>query len=601
MQIRSLAQLFRRRMKNATIAARKIENRVKPVLITIEDRIAPAGIVPTPITLGGGEIPGLTRDPNTPVNFLEGVGVVDPIATNQFVGVGIAVNGTNSSLVLSFQDPNVTGVSKVINVAMITDPAATAAASATVKFTQVYQPSIAYGADGTVHVASLQTNADKSEGALVYNAFTWTAGSKTPTQKTANLILRSWANNTDPVYHPFVTVDNNTATYIDPVFGTVSTDPLSSTSNVYVFWNSSATPTSQIGTGQEFNPAVIHYVASSNTGTSFGASRSVSDAANGYVVTIPAAGTPAKTYGHTSPVVAFSPGNAATPGQISVAFSSTNNGGLYVDQSTPGASPVVSISATNNAGAVTIDGFDPGGGATNHIAGVTRVPVTFNITDPNFISIGDVDVKLALVHSQLNEVQLRLGFDINNTTGVFTDDIFATMLKSRTDTAGTDAGIPPAPFLQQGTTGTAMGAFINAGNGLVVGSATYFDDSCPARPIAMQHRPGGGSRRATARAEGDPLAGHGRIGTELVVGADQLLDVHQARRIGREPRKFADRHRRSSSTPLATGVPPRDYVKPQRSPNARTVRTPVPPPAMDGPPPRPRRCRAGDRPRGAAP
>jgi subtilisin-like proprotein convertase family protein len=457
------------RTKNTTT---RTSLRATPNLVRIEDRIAPAGIVPTPVTTGGTELLALTRiTGGTITDFLGGGGTTSPVAPNQLVAVSSAVANAKSSLSVGFQNLT-TGAAFITNVPQINDPVASA--TAVTKYTQSYMESVAYGRDGKIHVVSIQSSDDKSSGALVYNEFLWTAGG-TPAPIVTNRILRQWAGSTDPVFHPQVFVNNNVASFTDPVSGVTRRDPLADPNDVYVFWNTNATATSQIGAGQAFNPHLIQFVASSDGGTTFGASRSVSDPTSGFVI----ATATSKNHGHTQPVVAFSPGNAATPGKLTVAWGATLNGGVYTDNSTPGNAAASSFSVTAGGGAIA-DGFDPGNSAP-HIAGVTKVsfpPV--NVTDPSFTSLADIDVKLAIVHPNMDEVQIRLGYD-NNTPGNTADDVFAVLVRARTDATGTAAPAPPAPGLQQGLSGANLGTFVYQNTG-TFSPGTIFDDSA-ARPI----------------------------------------------------------------------------------------------------------------------
>ena len=468
-------QILRRGPRTRMTSTPRANLRVTPNLVRIEDRIAPAGIVPTPIASGGVELAPLTRVPTgTVTDFLGGGGTVSPVSPNLLVAVSSAVTPATtpakSSLAVGFQN-TATGATFSAALPQINDPVASA--NAVTKYTQSYMESVAFGRDGKIHVVSIQSNDDKSSGALVYNEFSWTGAA--PTAIVTNRVLRQWAGGTDPVFHPQVFVNNNVDSFTDPVSGVTSRDPLADPNDVYIFWNTNATATSQIGNGQAFNPNLIQFVASSDGGNTFGASRTVSDPASGFVI----ATATSKNHGHTQPVVAFSPGNAATPGKLTVAWGATLNGGVYTDSSTPGNAAASSFSVSNNTQTTIADGFDPGNSAP-HIPGVTKITFPVNVSDPTFTSIADIDVKLAMIHPNLNEVQIRLGYD-NNTPGNTADDIFATLVRARTNTAGTDAAVPPAPGLQQGFSGANLGAFLYQNTGFF-GPGVIFDDSA-ARPI----------------------------------------------------------------------------------------------------------------------
>ncbi|HEY2783354.1 MAG TPA: hypothetical protein VGJ05_00120, partial [Fimbriiglobus sp.] len=336
----SLHRFLRRWTKGTKTTPARTRQRSIPQLVRIEDRIVPTGIVPTPQASGGAEIPGLTRiNGGTPINFLEGAAAANPLAPSQIVQVGVGVAGANSSLTVAFPDGS------SFNLAQIADPAVST--TTVTKFTQAFQPSIAYGRDGMVHIVYVQGNADKSSGILVYDNFQWKAGAATPIASSVSTqILRQWTGSNDPAFNPVVAVDNNVAVYTDPVTGITSRDPLADPSHVYVFWNTKAAPTTQLAPAQVFNPSVIEFLQSSDDGKNFGAARMVSDPTNGFVVTSVAANK--ANYGSAEPVVAFSPGNSATPGKITIAWGSTNNGAIFLDSSTPGNLPGTTVTFSDN-------------------------------------------------------------------------------------------------------------------------------------------------------------------------------------------------------------------------------------------------------------
>jgi subtilisin-like proprotein convertase family protein len=101
------------------------------------------------------------------------------------------------------------------------------------------------------------------------------------------------------------------------------------------------------------------------------------------------------------------------------------------------------------------------------------------ITDPAFTTLASLEVKVALIHPTMAEVGIQLVYD-NNTPDNPADDIFFTLVNSRTAPDGTVAPVPPAPGLQAGITGANLGAY--SGTGYFYGPGTVFSDSA-ARPI----------------------------------------------------------------------------------------------------------------------
>ncbi len=142
-----------------------------------------------------------------------------------------------------------------------------------------------------------------------------------------------------------------------------------------------------------------------------------------------------------------------------------------------------------NAGPIA-DAIAPGNSLPD-IPGVTDFQIPINITDPRFISLSDLKVKIDMVHPNLNEVTLTLIPPAGSGLSPFT------LVQAQTDTAGnTNMGI--------GVTGANLGV-VETNNFVVPNGeiGTVFDDSA-ARDI-VDINPFTGGRGAAA-----PFIGHFR-------------------------------------------------------------------------------------------
>jgi subtilisin-like proprotein convertase family protein len=291
-------------------------------------------------------------------------------------------------------------------------------------YTQVTDPSVAFDSKGDVYVLALQSTG-AADGAVVLTNFTF--GGQTP-NIVAQQNIYQWVTGSDAATTPTLAVDpGNFPSNINGPSG-LTQDPF--VNNVYVAWASidtePANPNPYAGVG--FNPDRAEIVV----GTPVAVQSTVNEEALAFspVTTVNLGGNfGAQRNGH--PQIVISPGNATTPGQVTMAWEDFGSGAtasppvtiLESSFVTPGNAygflntggfiqPAQSVTASSTQGDWLAEGpFDAG-------------PDPTVAEDPTSPAIGDVngDGKLDIVvadTSSNNSSDSAMGVLINQGGGVF--------------------------------------------------------------------------------------------------------------------------------------------------------------------------------------
>ncbi len=401
--------VYRVRPTNATskrtsllprLRVQEFEERVVPAVLPLPTQTQPAASVSLlGIDVGGDIIgPVVVASPINPLNQVLVATVIQ--STGQSGVVGFASNNgglswneflDNTSRIFRRNDNSI-------------DP--TGLTSDLQRFTNAYNPSVAFDRDGSVYVSQLQTNLAKTSGELVFNSFNFSGGSPTTLNPTASIY--KWIGQ-DPAFNPTVVVDNNAPTVTDPVTGGTRSDP-SSGKGVYVTWNSNTTlePANQ---NPFQNQNAILIAGSADRGANFSNPVLVTD--GGYTKNF-ALNT--LTSG-LSPVAAFAPATSANPGKLTVASTGSaeitvlgnkiNTGIITFSGVTPDPVAPVVVQRFAGAGGPIGDAFDPGS-SMPHIAKTTAFNNPVALADPNFSTLSDLDVTLSLVHADISQLRVDL-------------------------------------------------------------------------------------------------------------------------------------------------------------------------------------------------
>jgi subtilisin-like proprotein convertase family protein len=363
-----------------------------------------------------------------------------------------------------------------------------------VPYGQLYGVDVQFDRNGTFYVLEQETggaataaietgNPLGNSGAIVVTRFNFAGG--TPTQVSSTQVYQ-WVG-ADQATLPVLAVDNNVATFndtLDSGAAASNSDPFAG--NVYVAVISNDTPQAGNPLAPNFNPNRVELFASSDKALSFTGPITINGPANGPT-----------TQRNTSVSLAVSQGSVdgrVPGGQVNLVWADTGSLATANPPTTqvlfsPVSGGLGLTFPVTNAGPIT-DAFDPGNSAP-HIPGVTDFQIPINITDPRFISLTDLKVKLDMIHPNLNEVTLTLIPPAGSGLSPFT------LVQAQTDPANnTNTG--------RGVSGANLGV-ITVNNFVVPNGAvgTVFDDSA-ARDI-VDINPFTGARGA-----GAPFIGHFR-------------------------------------------------------------------------------------------
>ncbi|HUR52690.1 MAG TPA: hypothetical protein VMZ71_01040, partial [Gemmataceae bacterium] len=321
-------------------------------------------------------------------------------------------------------------------------------------YVRVSNPAVAMGRDGTVYVAYLLHDADKTSGAVAVRTFTFTTPTTLSLFNTTQILYR-WQGQ-DPVHNLTVAIDDNPAqAYTDPTNGATTQVNTNTGKAAYVAWNTAstaATQANQSGTATpignsstpNFNPNTVWLAASNNGGLSFSTPVEVDD--GGFYHGTAAAATLAAV---TNPLIVFSsatvnPNASITPGQMNIFFSrvSVTNAqqvGTRFDNTRPdggvaGQEAVEHFSfAGGGNGTPIAEAVVPAAGG-NHIPTTTAVTTNVSFPAGGFNSSTDFNIAVAMSHPHLNHLQVNLVPPVGS--GLPT----LTLLLNRTLPDGTERG-----------------------------------------------------------------------------------------------------------------------------------------------------------------
>jgi subtilisin-like proprotein convertase family protein len=318
------------------------------------------------------------------------------------------------------------------------------------------------------YVVSRQHNAAETSGAIVFNKFTidpangiqqdFTVGSHLNFSG-GDIILYRWFN-ADPAYNPFIAIDNNEASYIDPVTGLVQTDSMATLLNdvdtdgpagpdraygivpkaIYVAWNTRHVAPQTTPQLPDFSNIII--AASADGGNNFSTHQFVTDNTPNFGNIYTQANSPKIFFSQGTPYDASDP-NAVprVPGGIlnimyndTGTFNGTGLAEIYIDQTRPdGGDPTayaVSAQSFIGAGGFVSDSF-------NNIEISTEFILPVNIGADGFTTLADLDVELHLQTGNTSHLLIQL---------IAPSGQMFTLVENRLDVTGGTRGPANNPF-----------------------------------------------------------------------------------------------------------------------------------------------------------
>jgi subtilisin-like proprotein convertase family protein len=415
-----------------------------------------------------------------------------------------------------------------------------------VQYSQASSPSVAYARNGDIYISYLVHNEDKSSGAVIVRSLNWNPQTRTLTDNGPAAVVYQWSGQ-DPALNPVIAVDNNLPSFTDPDTGVTRTDTMVG-KGVYIAWNTRADIPANFP-ANNWNPYAILVAASDTRALSFSPPQIVSD--GGYV--IPQTGPDS---GAVNPRIIFSPvsqgpTNTSQPGVLTFVWERRRNpdlaaninnraGQLIADRSVQDADPatgrpdlnrpaVVVVQRTGGVNTQIADAFPPPPGGGNATPGVTVTnPINIDfLSNPNFSTLSDLDVTVAITHHDVSELRVEL-VGPNGITVLLFDNRIDIMGATR---AG-NPGLPPGPNL-----GVLDHTDFTTPNFAVVG--TVFNDEAPRniRDGAPNNTPGNNVAPYAAHyrpeADGALRALRGRTAAEL--SGDWFLRITDFRNDGDNP------------------------------------------------------------------
>jgi subtilisin-like proprotein convertase family protein len=285
-------------------------------------------------------------------------------------------------------------------------------ANGPIVFTQNTDAHVAFDRSENFYILSSTHNDAGSVGVLDLQRFSFT-GNGAPTQTMTNNRLYAWdatdSGGADTAQNPVLAVDSNLASFTDVNANgqtVTQTDPFAG--DVYLAWASTDTNTSP-GIGN-FDPNSIRMISSSDQGLTFTAPAYVNDDANANN-----GGSHSGFSRNVEPAIAISQGNPTTGvpgGQVTVVYDDYNTipatTGQPYDQilaqtNLVGGSAQTVAGPTNTP--INVAPTNPAGGS---IPTATNISIPVNITDPNFTTLGALDVNLAISYPDMNTLSATL-------------------------------------------------------------------------------------------------------------------------------------------------------------------------------------------------
>ncbi|HJT77674.1 MAG TPA: hypothetical protein VJ739_10780, partial [Gemmataceae bacterium] len=469
---------------------RTLPHSVRLAVEALEDRTL-LSVLPAPITTGPIDVthpagfstgdttdnesaPTIAYDPVTPTNL---VAVYSRTISgkNPEIDLATSTDGGQTWTTSIIIDPNGSSPTTLPDPADFSTPQK--------HYTFATNASVAFDRAHNFYVSALEGDgADggtTSSGALVVQRYSFGA-----TSPDVTAVIYQWASQ-DPALNPQIAVDSNLPSYTDPVTGATVTDRFANpTTNlvtgiatdpnqdqVYVSWNTSNTaPTNPPPT---FNPNTIKVAASSDGGNTFSTQVFVNATGN--------FGGDSTTERDALPTLAVAQGSSANllpGGQLTVAWNNfaTNATSIVTNRITNGGSGFVvdGGTASEETGTSTIidAGPTPSGGSAN-VPMTTTYDLDVSAANPpaNF-TITDMDVSLALVHPNVQQLKIVL---IDPTGKTYT------LVNNGVDAAGNDL------TATQGIKGVNLGVLTNGANPPVRHELDTVFDAEAARSI---HDPG---------------------------------------------------------------------------------------------------------------
>jgi subtilisin-like proprotein convertase family protein len=468
MKFMSFFSRFGKNWRAKTKERRPRASKIPAALIAVEELEVRTllSVLPSPV------IDGQT----TGVNALKITGlspqvVVDPINPQKVVAV--ASTGGNGYTVLASADGGFSW--KKSSFANVPDPNNPPNFP---PYAQNTDAAVTMDRNDNVYIVMREHDATNTSGALVFEKFTISTDPTsvtTPvlTQPIKNKILYRWIG-PQAIYNPTIAFDNNLPSYTDPQTGQVQTDTMAGKA-IYVAWNTAYSQAPSIdnrypnplqldvngikttgGGAYPYDPNTIKLIASADGGLSFSKQEFANDL--GLFLSMTSPSTPDPNYGipASSPKIVFTQGTAGGQvpgGEMAIIWNNIagmfNNDtrtkmvstGFTVDRSQPDlgipSMPAVAVNQvtwtpTGGFGQRINDGIlsgnTAGGGGLPDIPGETDVPLTVNITDPNFDSLTDLSVTLSIFHPHPDELKVVLVAPDGKT--------FVTLINNYMDPAG---------------------------------------------------------------------------------------------------------------------------------------------------------------------
>jgi subtilisin-like proprotein convertase family protein len=348
------------------------------------------------------------------------------------------------------------------------------------RFTQATNPSIAFDRGENLYLVMTQHNSTFTSNALVLDKFNFSGPS--PTILISGEELQHSTH--DPFLNPVVAIDSNVTAFTDPNTGFNQFDPTTG-QTVWVSWNTNnATPSQVAGSPLDvngflfgtFDPNIIKVMASSDGGNTF----------TNPVVVSQTHGSTDPNYGSqrdANPQIAFAQGTSdgsIRGGQMSFLWDDFGRGQLTVNNNLPSLNTPQAYNVsqsyslppnvTGNILDATWGGKDKNGNPLSDIASTTTFTANVNITNPNFTTLSNLTVTLALQEPHLNQISIELIAPNGQTVQ---------LLRNRIDSLGNT--IPPPPSSPQGIADNNS-TTVGLGTTPFASPGTVFDQTA-ARPI----------------------------------------------------------------------------------------------------------------------
>jgi subtilisin-like proprotein convertase family protein len=288
-----------------------------------------------------------------------------------------------------------------------TDPSSSA--TNPVPFAEITDGNVAFDRNHNFYVVTVEHNAANSAGVIMLDKFSFAGAAPTMTIKNESIYAWSQA----AAVRPTLAVDTNLASFTDTDANGVTrtqTDPTAG--NVYVAW-ATIDPNIFNVPAPFFNANTIKMVASSNGGTSFSGMTTVNEGGPSGNDGIERDTAPRLTISQGRAPGTNGAGDTGVPGgQVSLVWDDFGSGATAFNPPLDLITVNQVNQAANTAGqtfAATPGGINPAvTGAGGTVPGVTTFNVPVKITDPKFVSVSDLDVRLAVTAPAVGDLTVNL-------------------------------------------------------------------------------------------------------------------------------------------------------------------------------------------------